>query len=173
MSSKINAYDKWDERFLRLAREISLWSKDPSTKVGSVIVSEHKTILSTGYNGFPRQMRDDPEKYADRDSKLSRILHAEVNAIIHLSARLTWGVLYIYPFAPCDHCCVMALEAGIKRFCFPKATKEAESSWGASFEKSKQYITECGLWYNEVDMGAAIQSEPKTAPLNPLPIIQD
>ena len=27
--------EKWDERFIDLARHISQWSKDPSTKVGA------------------------------------------------------------------------------------------------------------------------------------------
>ena len=30
--------DKWDKRFLHLAKHISEWSKDPSTKVGCIVV---------------------------------------------------------------------------------------------------------------------------------------
>ncbi len=45
---------KWDKRFLKLAREISTWSKDPSSKIGAVIVNDERRILATGYNGFPR-----------------------------------------------------------------------------------------------------------------------
>jgi deoxycytidylate deaminase len=36
------------------------WSKDPSTKVGAVIVRPDLTVASIGYNGFPRGMSDDP-----------------------------------------------------------------------------------------------------------------
>lgn len=48
---------KWDRRFIELSRHIAEWSKDPSTRVGSVIVSGNK-IMSTGYNGFPSGMDD-------------------------------------------------------------------------------------------------------------------
>ena len=34
--------DKWDKRFLELAKHISLWSKDPSKKVGCVVVGEDR-----------------------------------------------------------------------------------------------------------------------------------
>ena len=36
--------DKWDARFIDLARHISGWSKDPSTKVGCVVVGEDREI---------------------------------------------------------------------------------------------------------------------------------
>ncbi len=34
--------DKWDRRFLELAKHISDWSKDPSTKVGCIVVGEDR-----------------------------------------------------------------------------------------------------------------------------------
>ena len=52
--------DKWDNRYLRLAKEVSTWSKDPSTKVGAVAVL-NGSVLAQGYNGFPRYILDDPE----------------------------------------------------------------------------------------------------------------
>ena len=34
----------WDKKFIKLAEEISTWSKDPSTKHGAVIVDDkHNT----------------------------------------------------------------------------------------------------------------------------------
>ena len=53
---------KWDVRFIELAKHISLWSKDPSTKVGCVVVGEDREIRSTGFNGFPRGIDDDDER---------------------------------------------------------------------------------------------------------------
>ena len=50
--------DKWDIRFLELAKHISAWSKDPSTKVGCVAIGNHGQVLSQGYNGFPRGILD-------------------------------------------------------------------------------------------------------------------
>ena len=60
---------KWDVRFIELAKHISLWSKDPSTKVGCVVVGEDREIRSTGFNGFPRGIDDDDERLMDREKK--------------------------------------------------------------------------------------------------------
>ena len=53
---------KWDARFLDLAKHISDWSKDPSTKVGCVVVGEDREVRSTGFNGFPRGIKDTTER---------------------------------------------------------------------------------------------------------------
>src|ERR1051326_2813900 len=55
--------EKWDRRFLELAKHVSSWSKDPSTKVGAVIVDANRRVVATGYNGFPRGVEDTPERY--------------------------------------------------------------------------------------------------------------
>jgi dCMP deaminase len=50
----------WARKFFDLAQHISGWSKDRSTKVGAVIFNpDTHAILSVGYNGFPRGVRDD------------------------------------------------------------------------------------------------------------------
>ena len=58
----VNMSDKWDKRFLDLAKHISDWSKDPSTKVGCIVVGEDREIRSTGFNGFPRGIEDKQER---------------------------------------------------------------------------------------------------------------
>lgn len=108
--------EKWDLRYLRLAREISTWSKDPSTKVGSVIVDSKNTIVSTGYNGLNRKSNDDIEKYNNRDIKYKLILHAERNAIIFGERqRLIGASIFVYPFLPCSMCASMIIQAEIIR----------------------------------------------------------
>ena len=57
--------EKWDQRFIELAQHISGWSKDPSTKVGCIVVGEDREIRSTGFNGFPRGIADDSERLED------------------------------------------------------------------------------------------------------------
>ena len=54
---------KWNQRFLEIAKTVAGWSKDPSTKVGAVAVSDARAILTTGYNGIPRFVADFPERY--------------------------------------------------------------------------------------------------------------
>jgi dCMP deaminase len=42
----------WDEYFCRMLKLVAFKSKDPSTKVGAIIVGPDKEIRSTGYNGL-------------------------------------------------------------------------------------------------------------------------
>ena len=70
-----------DIRYLNLAKEISSWSKDPSTKVGAVIVGDKDQIISQGYNGFPRGFNDSDDIYKNKPIKYKYIIHAEANAI--------------------------------------------------------------------------------------------
>lgn len=138
---------QWDYRFLRLAKEVSSWSRDPSTKTGAVIVRPNKSVCSVGYNGFPQGMLDLKKHYDDRETKLSRIVHCEVNALLFAREPVENYYLYTYPFASCDRCVVQMLQAGIKWFCFPKCPESALVRWGKTLERSKQYINECGaVW---------------------------
>jgi dCMP deaminase len=98
-----------------MAKLVSLWSKDPSTKVGSVIVRPDKTISSVGFNGFPRGVADSPEDYADRAKKLLITKHAEENAILFSRELLDGYTIYIYPLPPCTHCAGDIIQRGIKR----------------------------------------------------------
>src|SRR5206468_1044497 len=115
---------KWDLRFLRLAREVASWSKDPSTKTGAVIVKDH-LVLGVGYNGFPRGMSDAEELYADREQKYSRIVHCEINALIFSNHPYLPGArLYTWPFLSCDRCAVQIIQAGITGFVAPSPTPD-------------------------------------------------
>ena len=78
---------KWDKRFLDLSQLISSWSKDPSTKVGAVVVDDDRRVISLGYNGFPRGVSDD-ERLDNRESKYKIVTHAEANALLFASESL-------------------------------------------------------------------------------------
>jgi dCMP deaminase len=144
--------NKWDIRFLKLAEHVSLWSKDPSTKSGAVIVRPDRSVVSVGFNGFPKNMPDNPEWYANREEKYSRVVHCEINAMIHSYETLTGYTLYTWPFACCDRCCVQMLQAGIKRFVFPEPTADALTRWAAAFVKTKDYITTSGALWEEIPL---------------------
>jgi dCMP deaminase len=134
--------EKWDVRFLQLAKLVSGWSKDTSTKTGAVIVRPDRTVVSIGFNGFPKNMPDNPEWYENRKEKYSRIVHCEVNALIHAFESLKGYTLYTYPFGSCDRCAVQLLQAGVTRFVFPGPSSDALSRWGESLERAKKYIEE-------------------------------
>lgn len=110
--------DKWDIRFLEMAELVAGWSKDPSTKCGAVIVRPDRSVASVGFNGFPRGCSDDPELYANRELKYSRVVHAEQNAILACAEKPVGFTLYSHPpgYGPsCDRCSAHIIQAGIKR----------------------------------------------------------
>ena len=107
--------DKWDARFANLTKLVSLWSKDPSTKVGAAIVRPDKTVCSVGYNGFPRGVPDKDEWYADRNIKYKIVQHAEANALHFAQEKLEGYTLYVYPLCPCATCAGAIIQNGIKR----------------------------------------------------------
>lgn len=106
--------NKWDERFLNLATHVSEWSKDPSTKVGSVIVAEDKRIMSLGYNGFPRGVDDTEERLNDRPTKYAFVAHAERNALDNIDASIRGCTMYV-TLQPCPECAKSIIQRGIKR----------------------------------------------------------
>ena len=107
--------NKWDMRFLELAQHVATWSKDPSTQVGAVIVRPDRTIASVGYNGFPRGVIDEPERYAEREVKYKMVVHAEANAILSAREPLHGYTCYVLPLAPCSSCAAMIIQSGIQR----------------------------------------------------------
>ena len=141
--------EKWDLRFLDLAKFIASWSHDPSTKVGAVI-SQGKLIVSTGFNGFPQGMNDSPSLYLDRDEKYSRVIHAEINALLFARRPVINFTLYTWPFPPCDRCCVQLIQAGIKRFVWVPPSEDTLSRWAGSIERTKSYLRQARISFTEI-----------------------
>lgn len=125
--------NKWDERFLRIAREVATWSKDPGTCVGAVLVKDRR-IIATGYNGFPQGISDGAERYEDRNVKLAYTVHAEVNAILNAArngSKTNGSTLYV-TFSPCVSCATGVIQAGISRVVCPDL-RFAPNRWAESF----------------------------------------
>lgn len=134
---KYDRQTKWDVRFLELAELVSSWSKDPSTKVGSVIVRADLTIASVGFNGFPRGTSDAAEIYENRPLKYERVVHAELNAILSAKEPLTGCTLYTFPPAPgpsCARCTACIIQAGIARVVHYYADDFGYNDWTKSLE---------------------------------------
>ena len=106
--------DKWDKRFLDLASHVSQWSKDPSTKVGSVIANG-KFVNSLGYNGFPPMVDDKDAWLKDKATKYSLTIHAEMNAIFNSPGSVKGMDLYVSPLFPCPSCAKHIAASGIER----------------------------------------------------------
>jgi dCMP deaminase len=137
--------DKWDERFIELSGCIAKWSKDPSTKFGAVIVRHNKTIVSMGYNGFPRGTDDSSALYANREIKMQRVVHCEMNAIMTAYEPLEGYTLYTWPFLSCPRCAVHVIQAGIKRVVAPKCPADKLDRWKEPLERTKALFKEAGV----------------------------
>lgn len=143
---------KWHRRFMKLAATVAEWSKDPSTRVGTVIVDrESKRVLSLGYNGFPRGMNDSAERYADRDIKLALVVHGEANALVQAHMSVSGAVLYTTKF-PCSACAKLIAQAGIDEVVVftQDPTDASVSRWAADAEWSRMIFRESGVVLTEL-----------------------
>lgn len=132
----------WDARFLSMARLTSTWSKDPSTKVGAVIVRPDNTIAGLGYNGFPRGVADNVDRYLDRNYKYPMIVHAELNAILNTKEPVNGYSLYVVPLSPCATCAGAIIQAGIKRVV---ALTLSPERWKTNFDIALTMFREAGV----------------------------
>ncbi|MBN1325210.1 MAG: dCMP deaminase family protein [Alphaproteobacteria bacterium] len=153
MNQKFTFNDKWNLRFLELARHISTWSKDDSTKVGCVIIGPDKEIRSTGYNGLPRGVDDSNPERIERPIKYSFFEHAERNAIYNATlcgTSLRNCSLYV-TVMPCADCARAIIQSGIKEvfFCIPDQGSEKAklAGWRESIKYSLEMFDESGVKY--------------------------
>jgi dCMP deaminase len=142
--------NKWDKRFLNLAKETANWSKDPSTKIGAVVADDKHRILSIGYNGFPRSVIE-RHRWEDREVKYKFVVHAEMNAIYNATyngVSLDGSTLYIWGLPCCSECAKGVIQVGIRRVVMPKM--EYPDSWHESFKLSAQMFREANVDYDFV-----------------------
>jgi dCMP deaminase len=135
----------WDAKFIKLAEHVSMWSKDPSTKTGAVIVRPDKTVASLGFNGFPRKIKDLPELLNSREEKYKRVIHCELNAILSSRERLDGYTLYNWPGQSCSRCAVHVIQSGISRVVAPAVGNEFTARWRDEIVLAEQLFNEAGI----------------------------
>jgi len=141
---------RWENYFLTVAETAAAQSKDPNTKVGCVITDKYDRIISTGFNGLPRGIKDTAKILNDRDTKLMIILHAEVNAILFAKRDLVECILYS-THIPCSSCASLIIQTGIKQVIVgTEVGKELTERWNTSLELSKKIFKEAGVKIKEV-----------------------
>lgn len=125
---------EWDWRFMDLASHVAGWSKDPSTKVGAVIVNDKRQVLGMGYNGFPRGVDDYFQRYENREVKLMLVAHAERNALDNTFTDSEGATLYSTLF-PCTDCAKGIIQRGIKRVVTTKPSETQYQRFNCKFSK--------------------------------------
>lgn len=133
---------------MRMAYLVAQKSHDPRTKIGSVLVRD-KAVVATGYNSFPRRIKDSPERYADRELKLKIVAHSEANTIL-TSARFgirTEGTT-LYTFGhPCHGCSVSIIQGGVCEVVTHKQWPDLawNPDWLKSFEIASSLLKEAQI----------------------------
>lgn len=159
MSKIITKSDKdWDHFFLGLAEHYASASKDPSTKVGAVLVEPStRDVVGLGWNSFARGVHDTVDRYENRDLKYKLVVHAEVNAILNAGHRARGAKLYVWPSFSipciCHDCCKTAINAGVSEVIglapSPEYAERAKR-WQDSIDLSRMMCDEAGVKYREV-----------------------
>lgn len=142
----------WVKYFLDIATVVASKSKD-RTKVGCVLVNPgNKQILSTGFNGFCRDVADTPERYADRETKMDYVVHAEANAICFaaFSGMSTSGSYAFITLPPCHSCAKLLKQGGISKVFYlednaSKPTQEIQDDWRKKTQLSLDILHEAGV----------------------------
>lgn len=132
-----------------MAAHVAKLSKDPSTKVGAVIFDPKRRVVSAGYNGFARGVKDTPERLANRDIKYRMVLHAEKNAILFATAPLD-GCTIVVTHPCCAQCAAQVIQSGIRHVIWPRPAPEFMTRWGDDYELTMLQFSEAGVTVEEV-----------------------
>lgn len=136
------------KKYIQLAKcNAELFSKDPDTKVGCIILTpDFSRQLSTGINGFVRHMNDDDEERWKRPLKYSFISHSEANAIANAARTgtpLDGSVIVVTKF-PCSNCTKLLIQAGVKKIYTVVPNYDSEV-WGQDAIISETMLAEVGI----------------------------
>ena len=144
----------FDEYFFHISNAVRLRSKDPNTQIGAVIVGPENQIISTGYNGFPRQVLETKERW-ERPTKYTYICHAEVNAIYNAARHgisLRNSTIYMLgfgpPSAPCIECSKAIIQSGIEKI-VGAYYKSIPEHWLDNLNKSLEILKEGNVVFVE------------------------
>ena len=137
---------------LGMAEHVAQLSKDPSTKVGAIIFDDKRRIVSAGYNGFARGVKDTPSRLHDRETKYKLTLHAEKNAILFATGPLD-GCTIVVTHPCCAQCAAQIIQSGIKHVMWKKPTNDFMLRWRddlllsyAQFEDAGVTVSEIATW---------------------------
>lgn len=131
----------WDQRFLQLAAHVATWSKDPSTKVGAVLVGKDKRQVALGYNGFPPNVSDSHFRLRHRDVKLRYTIHAERNVLDNAAFPAASSTLYV-THPPCCNCALSIISKGVSRVVSSPMSADFASRWAGEIFQSRDILRE-------------------------------
>lgn len=132
------------KKYYKLAQyQAGLFSKDPSTKVAAILIApDTHQILSTGYNGVCRKLKETNERWT-RPKKYDYVIHAEINSICNAARsgiKIENSICVVTMF-PCVDCCKALIQSGVDTIVCEKPDLNHER-WGESFKISLELFNE-------------------------------
>jgi dCMP deaminase len=120
----------WKKYFTKVSEIVALRSPDLHKQVGAVVVNSKNRVLSTGYNGLPRDVDESLVNWDDREAVRELIIHAECNAILFLRKEdMNEDELTLYcSLSPCPECVKLVKTAGISKIFFIEKYRKYEES---------------------------------------------
>ncbi|NQZ99772.1 MAG: cytidine deaminase [Myxococcales bacterium] len=145
----------WDEYFMSIARVVASRSNCVKRKVAAVITQDRR-IISTGYNGTPRGLRNCNEggcprcnSFAESGTRLDQCLcsHGEENAIVQASYHgvSVRGATIYTTLCPCLLCTKMIINSGIAEMIYNTDFPMGDVSLGL--------LEEAGVRVRQIDLG--------------------
>jgi dCMP deaminase len=136
------------KKYIKLAKyNADLFSKDPRTKVGCIILTkDFSRQLSTGINGFARHMNDNDPARWERPKKYGYVSHAEANGVANAARTgtpLDGSVIVVTKF-PCSTCTKLLIQAGVTKVYTMKPNYDSET-WGEDAKISEEMLAEVGI----------------------------
>jgi dCMP deaminase len=153
----------WHRRFMDLAYYVSQWSKDPTTKVGAVLVGPDRHFI-TGYNNLARGLDDNTGVRDEHPQKALWYEHAERNALYNANL---FGIsvknfhLYV-PWHPCCGCARALIQCRISVIIVedilpsPQVIKRWSDegrlgSWWENIKTSNEMLLEADVYVRTLD----------------------
>jgi dCMP deaminase len=135
-------------KYFKLAEfQANLFSKDPSTKVGTLLLRpDSLQVLSQGYNGFPRGIDEkDPSRW-ERPAKYARVIHAELNGICNACRHGTplENAIAVVTLFPCQDCAKALIQVGVSLLVTREPDFE-DPRWGNDFRMALEMFEEAGV----------------------------
>jgi len=142
---------------LGMAKHVAKLSKDPSSQVGAVIFDSKRRLVSAGYNGFARGVRDTEARLNDRATKYRLTVHAEKNAILFATASLG-GCMMVTTHPCCSQCAALIVQSGIKHVMWPRRVGPMEDRWKEDIELAEDQFKEGGVVMWTIPQDEAVQA---------------
>ena len=146
--------NKWDKRYMELAKQVGTWSKDPSKQIGAIAIGSKGQVLAQGYNGFPRGIDDNESWLNTKETKYKYVVHAEMNLIYNATFNgisLNGSTVYVSGLPVCSECAKGLIQVGVKQIVMSKDSLEgADEKWLDSFELTIALLNEAGIHWKTV-----------------------